>query len=477
MNRIRTTIFISAVIALSFSCFFSSCKGKKLDGMIIFTACGKNVQDIGSSSMDSNRFAFQTSIMAFNPENPGTPAKPLTDAFYSARSPEISYDGTHLLFIAKQNQNDPWQIWEMNLKSSKTRRLLTSTENLIDPAYLPSGRIIFSKLTINDTKQNGNAIYTCKNDGSDIRQITFNPNAYTSSTILKDGRVLTLSSQLYPEKKDAIFMVLRPDGTKAGLFYKGPEGSEVVSRGRETADGKIVFLECGKTNPERINVVSVDYKRPLHSHINLTSDIPGNFLSVFPMHSGRLLVSYRKSSSERYALNDFDPLKKIAGEVIYGNKDFDILEAVIVEKNQKPRNLPSEVDMGVKTGLMLCQDINFCGLPSSAETAEMGKAFKIKIVGRDSTLGVVQVEEDGSFYLKVTADTPFRLERIDNKGNALNGSCSWIWVRPNERRGCIGCHEDPELVPDNRVPLAVKISPVNVPVHINTIVEKKVSLE
>ena len=62
-------------------------------------------------------------------------------------------------------------------------------------------------------------------------------------------------------------------------------------------------------------------------------------------------------------------------------------------------------------------------------------------------------------------------------GKVLNGPSGWIWLRPNERRGCIGCHEDHEMVPENRVPLAVKTSPVNIPMHINKVVEKKVSLE
>jgi len=92
-------------------------------------------------------------------------------------------------------------------------------------------------------------------------------------------------------------------------------------------------------------------------------------------------------------------------------------------------------------------------------------------------MGTINVEKDGSFYLKVMADTPFRIQTIDEKGKVLNGPCGWIWLRPNERRGCVGCHEDPELVPDNKVPFSVKKAPVNVPVHINKVVEKKISLE
>ena len=92
-------------------------------------------------------------------------------------------------------------------------------------------------------------------------------------------------------------------------------------------------------------------------------------------------------------------------------------------------------------------------------------------------MGIVEAAKDRSFYLKVKADTPFRFRVLDEKGNPVNESCDWIWLRPNERRGCVGCHEDQELAPENRIPLAVKISPVAVPVHIVKVKEKSVELE
>jgi hypothetical protein len=31
----------------------------------------------------------------------------------------------------------------------------------------------------------------------------------------------------------------------------------------------------------------------------------------------------------------------------------------------------------------------------------------------------------------------------------------WIWARRGTSRGCIGCHENKELAPENRVPAAI----------------------
>lgn len=448
-----------------------------MEGMIIFIQVSGKGHDNNNVSRESWRYIAKARIVAMNPYKSGGSLKVLTEDYYSAQSPEISYDGKHLLFSAQQKLNDTWQIWEMNLEDSTIRQITSSLENCTDPSYLPGGRLVFSKLAMDDSLKTGHSLYTCNLDGTNIQRITFNPDTYSASTVLKDGRVLTISRQLNPDQRDAVFMVLRPDGTKAELFYKGSEGSKLSGRGWETMNGKIVFIESEKGSQEGGNVVSINYNRPLHTWVNLTSEIKGNFQSVFPLQSGRLLVSYRKSEADRYALYEFDPENKTLGQAIYNNNDFDIIEAVVVEKHDIPKKLPSEVDMGVKTGLLLCQDINVFEKQSSSNTPANLKVRKIQVIGRDSTLGEVEVEEDGSFYLKVIADTPFQIQTIDENGRVLQDPCGWIWLRPNERRGCVGCHEDPEMVPGNRVPISVKKPPVNIPVHISKVVEKKVSLE
>jgi Hydrazine synthase alpha subunit middle domain len=469
----------SVIVAIgSCSIFFCSCRQKSMNGMIIFTQdTGKVKKDINFVTGDSWRYTSQTRIVALDPDKAGRSLKILSAGYYSARSPEISTDGKFLLFAAQKKQNDHWQIWEMNLTDFTIRQVTFASENCTDPAYLPGGRLVFSKLSVHDSLKAGHSLYTCNIDGSNIKRITFNPHTYFASAILKDGRILTIDRQLYPDQGDQMFMILRPDGTKAEMFYKGIEGSTLFSRGWETISGKIVFIESGKSDQEGGDIISINYNRPLHSRVNLTSEIKGDFHTVFPLQSGKFLVSYRPSDTNRFALYEFDPVNKIPGKVVYASNDLDAIEAVVVEKHDSPKKLPSEVDMGVKTGLLLCQDINVLGLQSEGNHASLTKASGIEVLGTDSTLGVVQADKDGSFYLKVMADKPFKIQTIDKNGHVLHGPCGWIWLRPNERRGCAGCHEDHEMAPENRVPLSVKKPPVAIPVHINKVVEKKVSLE
>lgn len=461
------------MIAAGFTCFvLSSCKGKSEYGTIIITRTREGTKDLNYSINDSSHYIFKSEIVSLTPGKTGEPLKILTGDYFSARSPEISFDGKHMLFTAQKTQNDPWQIWEMDLSSLLATQVTSSKENCTDPAYLPGKGFVFSQYAANDTLKGAHSLFVSDPDGSNLKRITFNPNTYFASRILNDGRVLTVGKQVFPDQGKPVYMILRPDGTKCQLFYKGEAGNTVCGPGREV-NGRIIFTE---SDNEKQDVVSISYSRPLHSRVNLTSGIEGDFLYVNLLNSGKLIVSYRNPESGRYALYEFDPDTRKLGSILYKDNDFDVLEAVTVEEHQRPKKLPSEVNMGVRTGLMLCDNINVLN-PAEISSLPEYHASRIEVTGIDSTLGILDVAEDGSFYLKVVADKPFRIRTIDKDGQIIHSSSAWMWLRPNERRGCVGCHEDPELTPGNRIPLSVKKSPVIIPMHIKKVVEKKASLE
>lgn len=476
MNIKKSNIVFLVIISCS-AIFFLSCNERLKEGTIVFTQVAGDLQDINYITGNSWRYISESRIVALNPNKPDDHIKVLTEDFFSACAPQIFYDGKFMIFAAQKKQNDIWQIWEMNLENLKINQVTSSKEDCIDPAYLPDGSLVFSKFTKNDTVKAGHALFTCNHDGSEIRQITFNPHNYFASTVLQDGRILTNSRQLYPNQKDGMFMVLRPDGSKGELFYQGMEGSDLHSRGWETNNGKVIFIESDKSNQEGGNIISINYSRPLHSRVNLSSGIKGDFYAISPLQSGKLLVSYRSSNDEHYSLYEFDAENRMLGKAIYKGEDYNILEAVAVEKHERPKKLPSEVDLDVKTGLLVCQDINFTEIKSVGNISSISKAVKIELMGIDVSLGLVDVEEDGSFYLKVLADTPFRIQTIDGNGHIVKGPGSWIYLRPNERRGCVGCHEDNEQVPENRQLLSVKKDPITIPMYSKEIHNKKVSLK
>jgi hypothetical protein len=258
-------------------------------------------------------------------------------------------------------------------------------------------------------------------------------------------------------------MVMRPDGTKQELFYQTASGNHINSSVWETDKNEILFIESDTLNKATSNIIAINYNRPLHSRVNLSSEINGSFYSVSEIEKGKLLTTYRSSENENLALYEFDFENKKLGNAIFKDDKYQIVEAVAVKKHKRPRKLPSEVNTDVKVALMVCQDINY----SSSDIDEnlASKATQLEILGMDSSMGVLNAEKDGSFYIRILADTPFRIQTLDEMGNVVNGPGSWLYLRPNERRGCVGCHQDNEMAPKNSQPLAVRKDPIVIPMH------------
>ena len=64
-------------------------------------------------------------------------------------------------------------------------------------------------------------------------------------------------------------------------------------------------------------------------------------------------------------------------------------------------------------------------------------------------LGEVDVEEDGSFQVQLPANEAVKVQVLGASGQVMRSS-AWFWMRNRENRGCVGCHEDRELAPENR---------------------------
>lgn len=467
--RLYSLILIAAIVILN------SCTKKSMEGLIVFTRIAGEIQMPDSTSGVPFEYIPESEILLLDPSKPEEAPQNLTADYFSAVSPEISYDGKFMLFSAQKESTDNWQIWEMDLDNLKARQLTFYDENCISPAYLPGSRFVFSKLTTNHTSKTGHLPFVGNLDGSEMHQICFNPHNYSGLSVLQDGRLLTISSQVYPEIQQGKLMVLRPDGTKQELFYQPSEGTGLNSQAIQIDNGNIVFIETDSDTRSE-NIISIRYNRPLNSRSVLTAEKGGNFYSVSSFSPGSLLVTHRPDGGKIAGLYEFNPEENTLS-IIYKNENFNIIDAVVVAKRERPRKLPSEVNMGVKTGLLLCQDINFGGIETVDESMTKIKADKLEVMGIDSTLGIVEVEEDGSVYLKILADTPFRLRTISENGSVVEGPGNWIYLRPNERLGCVGCHAGNEQSPFNRQPLSVKKDPVVIPAHIKGIQEQKVSLE
>jgi hypothetical protein len=128
--------------------------------------------------------------------------------------------------------------------------------------------------------------------------------------------------------------------------------------------------------------------------------------------------------------------------------------------------LPSIVKPEMSTGYLFVIDVArtddsaLRGL-DRRDVAQL-KVLELSRSGSERTLATIAPASDGSVYLEAPADTPLGLEMVDQQGRILARTQTPIWIRPNERRGCIGCHVSPAYAPPNIRPEALVKEPYRI---------------
>ena len=392
-------------------------------------------------------------LVVLDPAKAESEARVLLSDFASTASPALSHEGRYLYFQGKKSQGDLWQIYVMDLQKGKLTRVTDLSENCIHPASLPDGSVVFSRESEVGGKPVQN-LWKCMMDGCCLMQLTHNPAENTYPSVLLEGRILYSSKQVYPDEKDEQLMIMRPDGTKSELYSPGGKGLVPISGGSESPDGYIYYISTeGKLS-------RVLHRRPLHTFEILSGEEGGSFASVTADKDGSVLVSYLPAEGSNYGIYRVDPQKPGSPEPLFASRKnlVDPLPLNIVDP--RPRILPSPVDPNQPTAILMSQNINHSMLPIHEGITGDSLADRIRISTLDGELAVVEAKDDGSVYVKLDADTPYRFETLNSQGEVLRGPSDWIYLRPNERRACTGCHVDPELAPRNYQPHAIKEDPV-----------------
>jgi hypothetical protein len=440
----RFNYIISILSLVAISILFVSCSsGLPDEGKVVFTQLPAKV----SGDIGDYRYATSMEVVLAEMTNSLEKIEVLTSDFHSARSPEVSYDGTQLVFSAQKNDGDVWQIWILSLESRDAVQVTGSPTNCTDPTWLPDDRIAFSKQVSDEKGISHHALFTIGLDGCCEHRITFQPHEDLHASVLNDGRILVASQQIYPETANIKYLAMRPDGTKAELFYS-PEEAATVTKALENDHGKILFAESG-------NLSSVDFSRPLHSRSVISQGAAAVVRSAFPMTNDQVLVSVKKNGERSFGLAVMDLNDPGKEDFYYNDSEYHALEPVIVKPRPVAKKLPTRVNLELESGYFVCMNSD-----QSIIDVEAGKTAKVQVLGIDKLMGEAEVAEDGSFYLEMKADEPVRFQTLSATGEILRGPSSWMWVRPNERRGCVGCHENQEIAPENVVPKAMEKDPV-----------------
>lgn len=432
----------------------------------------------------------------------------LTEGFSSACEPDVSFDARRILFAAKRETQDPWNIWEMNADGSGARQITKELGNCRSPAYQSTLYTIVSTepwyqiMFVSDAAGAVNeydaglatSLYSCRLDGSEVRRLTMNLSDDMDPFLMDDGRVLLASWQRMDLRRGPLGRValfgLNTDGTDYALFC-GDQGRRIKHMPCATTGGLVVFIEADEVGWDGAGqLASVTVRRPLYSYRQVTRGEPGSYHSPSPLRDGAVLVSFRQAiAADTHGIYRLDP-RDGQKRLVFDDPKFHDMHAKVLAPRPRPDGRSSVVNEKYSTGKLYCLNayqtdpaltpqmrpgmikrlrvIEGVPEPAGTDAAHPSDASlagaRVNVSGSESyfagiamkrLLGLVPVEEDGSFHIEVPADTPIQLQTLDANGMAL-GTCGWIWVKHREPRGCIGCHEDPELAPENRFVDALK---------------------
>ncbi len=422
--------------------------------------------------------------------SPAGDLRVLSTGFASACDPDVSFDGQRALFAGRRDGEARWRIWEIDLDAQGLRPVSPENLDARMPIHVstlftldspePWFTFVFVSraATVNEAGHAaGSSLYNLKLDGTELRRLTFSPNHNLDPFQMWDGRVI-YAAETYSQEPGGGparmgIHALHIEGADMEL-YGGVAGRRVQRMPCATEGGLVVFVESD--DPGWLGtgqLACLVASRPAASYRRLSEPGQSVFLHPTPLRANTVFVARRPAAGEgTFAIVTFDADTGRC-EPVFDDPEFHDVQAKPVRARARPDGHSTVVnpkfDTGVFYGLNAytadplrpvhlkpgeIKRVRFIeGLPGAAAPAGVSGTNWPFVARR--LVGEAPVEADGSFNVEVPADTPLLLQTLDERGLAL-GTSGWVWVKQKETRGCIGCHEDPELVPENEYVLALR---------------------
>lgn len=389
----------------------------------------------------------------------------LTPEFFAAADPEVSFDGSRVLFAAREAPGASWQIWEMRTDGSSKRQITHCPGDCLRPAYLPREEIAFTALS-GEASGADSELWVANRDGTEAHRITFGPGDFQLETVLKNGLILASArSPLLPKngiEASRELYTVRVDGSGLASFRCDHPQHTIRGDAEELEDGSVVFVRR-QTGSQAVGGELATIRRGA-LHNALLAPLPARICSPTSLEEGKLIVARRADEpaepEARFDLYAFDSTRGRFEGLIYRDPKLSSLAAVPVAAHPTPRAYWSTLNPAETLGYFVCLDSTLAAEALngrlSASLAKLRVLSLDPLTHREETLGEAPIETDGSFYIAVPADRPVRFEVLDRQGHVVRAQRSWLWSRPGEEHGCVGCHEDRAVAPENRWPLALR---------------------
>ncbi len=428
------------------------------------------------------------------------------------RDPELHFDGRRVLFSMRPDIEDDYHLYEIGIDGSGLRQLtFASPVADVDPAYLPDDSIVFSstrepKFCMCNQHIMAN-LFRMDEDGANVHQIGKSTLFEGHAALLPDGRIL-YDRWEYVDRNfgDAQGLwTVYPDGTNPSIYWGNntnspggvidarpipgtervvcifgschdrPWGALAIVDRRLGLDGRAAVVRTWPADAiERVGKGNWDAFMP----------VTPKYEDPWPLGQHYFLASRQTGEGEAMGIVLVD---LFGNELLLHAEGPGCYDPLPVAPRPRPSVAPSRRDLAQASGRFFVADV-YEG--THMQGVERGSVKWLRVVespekryfthtawggqgvqkpamnwhdfNNKRILGSVPVEEDGSAYFEVPADTFVYFQLLDRQGMMVQSMRSGTQVQGGETTGCIGCHEERRSAPPTRLskpPLALEQAP------------------
>ena len=457
-------------------------------------------------------YDWENEIVVLSPLKPDAELK----TFYKPVEPklvaelELHFDAEKLTF-SMPGDNRCWQVFEMDVVGGEPVQITPKDQpdvHNFNSFYMPNGRMGFiSTAAFQGVPCNASVnvamLYSMDGDGGNIRQLCFDQDHNYCPTMMNDGRILYLRWEYtdIPHVWGRYLFTMNPDGTGQREFYGSGSywpNSTFFTRPIPNHPTKVVGIVTGHHVGRVGELVIFDPAISRNESDGVVQRIPGRgekvlpliedkltefswpkFVHPYPLSENYFIVSCKPSPTALWGIYLVDVFDNMT--LIKEVEDYALLDAIPLAKRERPPVIADRVDLDRKDALMYMEDVyagpGLKGVPKGAvkelriftyHFAYQRLAGISHRVGTDGpwepkrVLGTVPVEEDGSAFFRVPANTPISMQPLDSEGKALQLMRSWTTAMPGEVVSCVGCHEKQSSTGATKRTIAARKDPVEI---------------
>lgn len=264
------------VVALPLAVVLSGCTSGSsdsvtVDGDVPIAYVKRPVTAIGNPT-EAYTFSPGGDLYIRDQSSPSASETNITTAYTQGQGdvsdPEVSYDGTRLLFSMRRPTDSYWRVWEYDIAKKTMTQIpctvasgTTPQGDDVDPAYLPDGRIVFvSNRQVGSNRhmteenpsqtpfpyldeydrQRSTTLHVMNADGQQCHQISFNQSHDRNPTVLQNGLIMYSRWDHVGTRNQFTIFTTNPDGTELFVEYGAHSGVNSYLHPREMPDGKVL---------------------------------------------------------------------------------------------------------------------------------------------------------------------------------------------------------------------------------------------